>query len=340
MELTEAVLSLLVESGQSLSGAEMAAKLGVSRNSVWKAVERLREEGYEIEARTNRGYQLVSESGVLSAENVRRRLTGEAKLAAISVRKTVTSTNTVMKETAEQGGREGMVVIAEQQTAGKGRLGRSFASPKGTGLYMSILLRPKFSAEQSLSITTAAAVAVAGAVETVTGKNAQIKWVNDVYLNWRKICGILTEASVDFENGGLRYAVLGIGVNVQEPEDGFPPAIRDIAGALYRETPPSGSRVKLAAEILNRFFSFYQQMPERPFLIEYRKRSLLTGLEITFTKGGQRGSGVVLDVDEEARLVVQLDGEKKIALSAGEVEIDKGFLKRLRQQADRKDGSI
>ena len=130
------------------------------------------------------------------------------------------STNTLVKHLAEQGGREGMVVIAQHQTAGKGRLGRSFYSPKGTGLYLSILLRPKFSAQEALSITTAAAVAVAEAVDQVTGKEggeAKIKWVNDVYYRYRKVCGILTEASIDFETGGLHYAVLGIGVNLTPP---------------------------------------------------------------------------------------------------------------------------
>ena len=171
-----------------------------------------------------------------------------------------------------------------------------------------------------------AAAAVAGAVDQVTGRRSQIKWVNDVYLAGRKICGILTEASLDFENGRLNYAVLGIGINVQAPPEGFPQEIRQIAGALYSDTPPAGTRVRLAAEVLNRFFRYYSALPERTFMEEYQSRSLLTGREITFQQGRQTWEGVVLGIDPEARLVVRLpDGQKK-AFGAGEVSIVKGNL--------------
>ena len=174
MAVTDDVLELLENSDGPISGEEMAEKLGISRNSVWKAVGKLKEAGYEIQAGTNRGYRLVSSGNVLTPQGVRRLLTGSAKGCAIDVRDSVTSTNTVLKAIAEQGGAEGMVLIAQQQTQGKGRLGRTFLSPKGTGLYISILLRPKFSAEESLCVTTAAAVAVAEAIDSVTWKHAMI----------------------------------------------------------------------------------------------------------------------------------------------------------------------
>lgn len=323
MDVAEQVLELLRTGGRAVSGEEIAQELGVSRNTVWKAVEKLRQAHYEISATTNRGYRLVSESHVLSAENIRRKLWEDMDRIAIDVRGTVTSTNTVLKELAEQGGREGMVVIAEQQMQGKGRLGRSFHSPKGTGLYMSILLRPSFSAEESLAITTAAAVAVAEAVSRVSGRQAQIKWVNDVYLNGKKICGILTEASLDFENGCLNYAVLGIGVNIVPPPGGFPKAIENVAGAVFDQEPPPGARVNLAAEILNRFFRYYRALPGHGYMEEYKKRSLLTGLKITFQQGNQIWEGTVLGVDNDARLLVRLpDGQEK-AFSTGEVTIIK-----------------
>lgn len=333
MNMAGKVLELLEDSETPMSGEEMAERLGVTRNSVWKAVQKLREAGYEIGAGTNRGYQLLSGGNVLSPENIRRRLTGPARCVAIDVRETVTSTNTFLKELAERGGAEGMTVIAEQQTGGKGRLGRSFLSPKGTGLYMSVLLRPKFSAEQSLSITTAAAVAVAEAVEAVTGKKAMIKWVNDVYLDGYKICGILTEASIDFESGGLHYAVLGIGVNIRLPEGGFPDPVREVAGALYDRDPPPGTAVSLAAEILNRFFRFYDRLEERPFLKEYQRRSLLDGMKIDFSRGKERFAGTVLGIDDEARLRIRLSNGQTMAFSAGEVDVDKSFLEKLRAKA-------
>ncbi|MCH5352905.1 MAG: biotin--[acetyl-CoA-carboxylase] ligase [Acutalibacter sp.] len=331
MELSERVLELLRGRKEPLSGEEMAARLQVSRNSVWKAVQKLRSAGYTIQAGTNSGYQLVAESGVFSPANIARRLTGPACGADIRILEEVTSTNTVGKELAEQGSPEGTVIIALRQTAGKGRLGRSFASPAGTGLYMSILLRPRFSAEESLSITTAAAVAVAGAVEAAAGKKAMIKWVNDVYLDGYKICGILTEASIDFETGGLRYAVLGIGVNVEVPEGGFPEELRDIAGALYEKDAPPETRTVLAAEILNRFFGFYQTLTDRPFLPEYRRRSLLTGRRVTLVRGSIKQIGTVLGVDDEARLLVRLENGEEAAFSAGEVTVEKDFLESLRK---------
>lgn len=334
MAVTDDVLELLENSDGPISGEEMAEKLGISRNSVWKAVGKLKEAGYEIQAGTNRGYQLVSSGNVLTPQGVRRLLTGSAKGCAIDVRDSVTSTNTVLKAIAEQGGAEGMVLIAQQQTQGKGRLGRTFLSPKGTGLYISILLRPKFSAEESLCVTTAAAVAVAEAIDSVTGKHAMIKWVNDVYLKGRKVCGILTEASVDFENSGLNYAIVGIGVNVQEPPGGFAPEIRDVAGALYQEEVPAGVRTQLAAEILNRFFGFYDHLTQRTFMDAYRERSLLTGMEVTFAQGDTVKEGLVLGVDDEARLQVRLpNGEEKL-FSAGEVNIKKDFLEKLRQEEE------
>lgn len=334
MAVTDDVLELLENSDGPISGEEMAEKLGISRNSVWKAVGKLKEAGYEIQAGTNRGYQLVSSGNVLTPQGVRRLLTGSAKGCAIDVRDSVTSTNTVLKAIAEQGGAEGMALIAQQQTQGKGRLGRTFLSPKGTGLYISILLRPKFSAEESLCVTTAAAVAVAEAIDSVTGKHAMIKWVNDVYLKGRKVCGILTEASVDFENSGLNYAIVGIGVNVQEPQGGFAPEIRDVAGALYKEEVPAGVRTQLAAEILNRFFGFYDHLTQRTFMDAYRERSLLTGMEVTFAQGDTVKEGLVLGVDDEARLQVRLpNGEEKL-FSAGEVNIKKDFLEKLRQEEE------
>lgn len=267
---------------------------------------------------------------MLDADEIKKRLRGRACHAEICVKEAVTSTNTVVKGLAEQGAPEGTVVIAEQQSAGKGRLGRRFHSPKGTGLYMSILLRPEFSAEESLSITTAAAVATANAIERVTGLRALIKWVNDVYVDGYKVCGILTEASMNFKSGGLNYAVLGIGINVKEPEGGFSSDIKDIAGALYKQQPPKNTRNGLAAEILNCFFEFYDKLAENSFMEEYKERSLLTGMKIHFVCGENRYFGTVVGIDDRARLLVRQESGTVTAFSAGEVSIEKDFLSQVR----------
>ncbi len=323
MSVADRVLQYLREAQGPVSGEELAGKLGISRNSVWKAVQKLRQAEYEIEAATNKGYRFISESNVLSPENIRRQLLPLPETIAIDVREEVTSTNTVLKALAEKGGREGMVMIAERQSQGKGRLGRSFYSPRGNGLYMSVLLRPAFSPEESLCITTAAAVAVAESIDAVTGKRSQIKWVNDVYFRGKKVCGILTEASIDFENGKLNYAVLGIGVNLQEPAGGFPEEIQEVAGAIFQEMLPAGARTRLAAEIINRFFTYYKALPERLFMAEYQKRSLLTGMEIILQQGSCQWEGTVQGVDHQARLILRLPDGSNRAFGAGVVSVVK-----------------
>ena len=260
MRIQDAVLDALEKNrGEYLSGEQLASSLGVSRNAVWKAIQKLEEAGHKIRAVPKRGYTLAPESDVLTVQSVSRFLDTDMPVY-LQVQTEVTSTNTLLKAQAEQGAPEGTVLIAESQTAGKGRLGRHFTSPPGTGIYFSLLLRPHCTAEKSLFITTTAAVAVCEAIEQVTGLNPQIKWVNDVYLNEKKVCGILTEASVDFENGGLNWAVLGIGINIAVPEEGFPEEIRSIAGAIFDGPCPVEMRSRISAAVISRFFALYKNL--------------------------------------------------------------------------------
>ena len=320
MTVKEQVLKILEENkGRSVSGEDMAKALFVSRNAVWKAIKALRSEGHIIEAGTNRGYSLSEKSGVFSPQSVMKLLGGAKEKFDIIYRETVGSTNTELKALAEQGSPEGTVLIAGEQTAGKGRRGRSFCSPKDTGLYMSVLFRPDFSAEKALFITTCAAVAVAEAVDEITGGEAKIKWVNDVYLNNKKVCGILTEASVDFEGGGLNYAICGIGVNFSG--EALPEELKEIAGGIGGD--PKALKPKLAAEILSRFFRYYERLEALDFLPEYRRRSLLTGKTVSFTRDGEQYKALVLGIDEKARLMVRLENGEELALSSGEVIIEK-----------------
>ena len=327
MSIKDSVLTFLENSrGEPISGAAIAEKLQVSRNSVWKAINQLKAEGYMIEAATNRGYTLASSNDLLSTQSIMKYITCPEPLQ-IQVFPTIDSTNTQAKKYAAEGEGEGTIIISEEQTAGRGRLGRVFASPKKTGIYMSILLRPKFSAQEALSITTSAAVAVAKAIESVSGKGTKIKWVNDVYIEEKKICGILTEASLNFENGGLEYAVLGIGINVKTPEGGFPEEIKDIAGAVYDYECGDDVRSKISAAVINNFFGYYRTLPDNSYIKEYRSRSLLTGREVSYTLGDTEETGIVIGIDDEARLLIKLsDGSTKV-FSAGEVSLKKSFLK-------------
>ena len=228
----EDLLTLLWQNADAyISGEELARRLSVSRTAVWKAIGQLREAGYNIESVSNRGYRLLSESDVLSEEGIRRHLKHQE--LELQVYKTITSTNTVLKALAAEGAPAGLALIAGEQTAGRGRMGRSFYSPADSGLYLSLLLRPNVSAVEATRLTACAAVAVAETIEELSGRPAQIKWVNDIFVDGRKVCGILTEASVDCENGMMHYVIIGLGVNTRVPAGDFPEELKGIAGAAF-----------------------------------------------------------------------------------------------------------
>lgn len=231
------------------------------------------------------------------------------------------STNLTVREAAKAGASEGMVVIADQQTGGYGRYGRSFCSPNGTGLYMSVLLRPEGTPETALLITTAAAVAVAEAIEELAGRRCGIKWVNDLILDGKKVCGILTEGGFSADSSRLAYAILGIGINVTEPKDGFPADLQGIAGAIL-PVEQADFRNRLAATVLRRFFGYYRCLAERSFFDAYRERLFFLGQSVRILRAGQEESGAVaLDIDRDFRLLVRYDDGREEAMSSGEIGI-------------------
>lgn len=328
MNVKEKVLEVFEQrKGECISGSELAEMLCVSRNAVWKAVKALQEEGYTISAGTNRGYVLEKENDILSVQSITKYLLPELKSLQLEVYKTIDSTNNRIKEYAAKGKPEGIIVVAEHQTSGRGRMGRSFYSPESSGVYISFLFRPKFSAEESLYLTTAAAVAAAETIEEVSGIEASIKWVNDVFCRGKKVCGILTEASVNVENNMLEYAVTGIGFNVREPEGGFPDEIRDIAGPIFEHTDDFGNscsdldaRSRMAAGMINHFWKYYEGLTEKSFMPEYKKRSFLLGKNVQ-TVSDTPIIGKAVDVDDEGHLILEMpDGSRKV-LSSGEVSV-------------------
>ncbi len=317
----EVLKILLGAQGEFVSGEELARKLSLSRNAVWRAVKSLQDDGYTIAAVTNRGYSLTAVPDVLTVAAIVQNLP-DGKNLDIEVFRSITSTNTVLKEIAEKGAPEGKILVAEEQTAGKGRMNRAFYSPAGTGIYMSILLRPKFPPEESLYITTAAAVAVAQSIESLSGRSAQIKWVNDVYLDGKKACGILTEASFDMESKRLAYAVLGIGINTREPEGGFPQELRPIVTSVWSDEGYNPAfRPRLVAEIIRRFWDFYLDLTDKPFLREYQRRSFLDDKEIFVLNGIDARHARALKIDDEFRLQVRYDDGTEEHLGSGEVSV-------------------
>lgn len=348
----EQLLALLEESeDEFLSGEIVAERLSVSRTAIWKAVEALREEGYDIAAVRNKGYRLSPETDVLSVQGIRKHLASICDNIELDIIPVVDSTNERVREQATAGAPEGYTAIAITQTSGKGRRGRSFYSPSGTGLYLSILLRPRScTAQKAAQLTTMAAVAACEAIENVSEETPQIKWVNDVYIAGKKVCGILTEASTSLEDGLVEYAILGIGFNVLPPKEGFPRELENVAGSIFSESQRDG-RNHLAAEFLNRFMMHYAASydtatcdvatrdaaydtatcdaakPSRtktndPSLLEsYRNRSLVTGKPIEVINARETKTATALGIDDDYRLIVEYEDGSQEHLSSGEISI-------------------
>ena len=341
MTTKEKVLEALeLNRGISISGQELAEKLQVSRAAIWKAIEELRKEGYIINAMTNKGYALDTETDVLSVQGILPHLKNH-DAQRIFVYKTLESTNLTAKKMALEGAAHGTVIISEEQTKGKGRLGRSFFSPANSGIYMSLILKPNFDVTKSVLITTAASVAVCRAIEKVLGIQGEIKWVNDIYVGGKKICGILTEAVTHFETGQIDYLVLGIGINVNTSEQDFPAEIKEVASSLLERKQDMGSvkekdglsgisRNRLAAAIINEMMGIYENMDAREFMAEYRSRSMILGREIRVIPTGtvdinqalaQSPAAKALDIDENGGLVVRYEDGRTETLNSGEISI-------------------
>lgn len=325
----EKVLHILHEHrGTYYSGQELAEQLTVSRTAVWKAINGLREEGYHISGSTKLGYTMDVTTDILSSDAILNGLTQEANaFYQLQCLATVDSTNNAVREQGVQGTAEGLCVIAEEQTAGRGRKGRAFYSPDATGLYLSILLRPSLSFQDATLITTAAAVAGAKACEAandmLSSGDVQIKWVNDLFLYGKKISGILTEAFLSMETGELDYAIMGIGFNLCPPKDGWPDNISHVAGSLFDKECPSGTRNLMASTFLNEFYKIYHLLPDVGYMKEYRSRQLAMGKEVYLLSADSTSvQAKVLDVDDRGQLVVRLAGSSEATtVNSGEISI-------------------
>ena len=303
---------------ETVSGESLGRELGVSRNAVWKAVDRLRKEGYLIEAVTNNGYRLVSAPDILSESGIRRWLTSKSIGQAMELHENLDSTNICAKALAAAGAPHGFLVAAEAQSAGRGRLGRSFFSPAHSGIYVSFILRPACSPEKASMITSLAAVAAAEAIEDLTPADVRIKWVNDLYIGNRKICGILSEAGMGMETGRLDYVIVGIGVNVGRMV--FPPELQDIAGSVGNETGVVPDRNRLIAGIANRLEARFGQLETGAFLSESRRRSNVIGRDVLVIDGEKQYPARALDIDHQGRLVIQTETGTE-TLGYGEVSL-------------------
>ncbi|MDO5562850.1 MAG: biotin--[acetyl-CoA-carboxylase] ligase [Synergistaceae bacterium] len=307
--------------GVYFSGEDIARALGISRAAVWKAVKALQGEGYSIDAVTNKGYCLSTNTDIISPQGIKKYLYGKCADIDVEVVQCAASTNALVREKANAGAPEGCVVVANEQSAGRGRLGRTFYSPSGAGIYMSLLLRPNnYPAQLAARVTTIAAVAMCEAIEAVSDEEAQIKWINDIFIRGKKVCGILTEASFGLENSMLEYAVLGLGINVYKPAGGFPKELAHVAGAIF-DAQRDDMKNRLAAEFLNRFMAYYAELGKTDYVKKYRSRCFVIGRHVKVVSGSQTKNALVLGIDDECRLLVRYDDGSEESIFSGEISI-------------------
>lgn len=318
MSTKEMVLAALQEAEGFVSGEALATALQISRNAVWKAIGQLREDGLEIEAVTNRGYRWINTDARVTEAGIRRWLTAKQIGNNIQVHDVIDSTNTHAKGLAALGAPHGMLVCARSQTGGRGRFGRHFHSPDAGGIYMSLILRPQLPADRAVMTTSMVAVAVAQAVEKLADVDVKIKWVNDLYAQGKKICGILCEAGMDFESGQLDYVVVGIGVNTSPTE--FPEEIREIATSVGNVCGHDISKSRLIAEICNNIEAMLPQLADGSFMAENRRRSNVIGHDIVVLRGGERFPAHAIGIDDEGSLVVET-AEGVQTVHSGEVSV-------------------
>lgn len=318
------ILAMLRKSPDAhISGESMSRTLGISRAAVFKAIKSLREDGYEIAAAPKRGYLLKTAPDSLTEGEIRPYLSVSHVGSTLKVFPTIDSTNNYLKLNAADTA-SGTVVIANEQTGGRGRRGRSFESPKDTGIYMSALVRPDLPPAEALNFTAFVAVAICEGIEAATGLKPGIKWTNDIVLGGKKVCGILTEMAIEGESGLLQYIITGIGINVNQSEEDFPEDIRHIAGSLAMAAGEPVRRGRLAAELTNALDRMYKAWIHGggDYLERYRAACLTTGKEVRLI----RASGAVEDafaerVDDDFGLIVRHPDGRREKVTSGEVSV-------------------
>ncbi len=318
MKTKEQLLNILNKNkGEFISGQDIAKELQISRTAVWKAVRSLKNDGYSIDSLQNGGYKFSSKNNILSDIEIRNNLSDEYKKFDIKIFKTIDSTNKQAKKLiAENLFNNGTTLVADEQTDGKGRFGRSFFSPKSTGIYLSTILKMPLRLQDISLITIISALAVCRAVKKLTDSVPEIKWINDIYVNGKKVCGILTEAVSNFETQTVDAVVVGIGVNLKTKL--FPEELRKKAGCVTKENV---SRNVFIAEILNNLFRLAGNIYDKKIIEEYKKLSLVLNKKIKYLSNGTVVTATAVDINEKGNLLVKDSfGNIKI-LESGEISI-------------------
>ncbi len=263
------------------------------------------------------GMEIFMKNNFLSVEDICKFLNYPFR---IELYDRVSSTNSLLRDKAKNGILEDTVIIATEQTNGRGRMGKSFFSPANSGLYISILLRPDFLANEALFLTTAAAVATAKAIEDVSDKKALIKWVNDIYIDNKKVCGILTEGDFNIKTNKLNYVIVGIGINLCPPKDDFPTGLSNIATTIFKSFDECGNKQNLlVSNLLNYFMDYYHSFHDKAYFDEYVKRSMILGKNISVISNKCVKNALALDINKDCHLKVRYEDGSEEWLHSGEV---------------------
>lgn len=321
MSTKSQVLTLLMkQTPEFISGEEMAQQLSLSRTAIWKAINELKKEGHIISSSRNKGYR-YDKSDVLSAEGIRLALDPGTPNLSITVLNASESTMKDAKLAAIDGQPDNTLIVADIQEAPKGRFGRPFFSKAGSGIYMSMLLRPNQNFEEMAQYTVIMAVAIARSMDKLTNVQTEIKWVNDIYMNGKKVCGILSEAMSDVESGQISNVIIGMGINFSLKENEFPKDLREKATSLFPENEPTITRNELIGAIWNEFYTILKQLPEQSFLDDYRQKSFVLGKTVSFTQTGIDYEGIARAINDHGELVIQLQDKTEKILSSGEISL-------------------
>jgi BirA family biotin operon repressor/biotin-[acetyl-CoA-carboxylase] ligase len=311
--------ALFAQAPHYVSGEDLAAQAGVSRAAIWKHLDQLQKIGYPIEAQPHQGYRLLPPPNIWCADEIMARLPDSVRGAIpwrVLLFQETASTNDLVWREAQTGSEEGLVIIAEQQTAGRGRQGRQWQSSGRFGLSFSALLRPHWPLSQITRLTIVSSLAVADAVETLCGKKVQIKWPNDIFMSGKKLGGILTEVQADPE--AIRFAIVGIGLNVTQQCQDFPPALREIATSLRNETGQEYRRADLLVEILTNLQERYRE-PFNMVSQAWSDRCFSLGQTISVQTPAGRQTGQAVGLDENGALLLRKEGGRVMAITAGDI---------------------
>lgn len=317
--MKDKVLALLIDKNDYVSGEDISNELGVSRSAVWKAISALRDNGYNIESSTKKGYKIISMPDILSKGYIMKNLNTKIIGKNIICLDTIDSTNEEAKRLGSKGEADGTVIFAEEQTKGKGRLGRSWISPKGSSLIFSVLLRPNMMPFDIPNITIAAGYSVCKAIRKFTGCNAMIKWPNDLIIGNKKICGILTEMAAEADR--INYVVVGIGINVNIQS--FPEEISCKATSLSIESGKKINRADLVKEILAQFDKDYREFVlfnSLNMIEEFKANCATIGREVTAYVGNKVIKGTAIDILPNGELVIK-NNSGQFMINSGEVTV-------------------